>query len=223
MYKKNRRNRDKSEELEVKVDKPGLGFTDKDFSMDPSPKNVDEGTKEEVREDIEEVKEEKVDTTIEFTDPKPVSSPEPQVVKQPKGNNMSSELEAKLILYVDKMSDKKVIGTDEVGSVQYGFYSLLRSILKNQDPSVAYNNWNTLLNFANKNKDKVFNEMNLFIGAPHWKGSDKEFTSFRRLGWVILKTMKPKTRRSNLTEFLNDNTVSFLSELERNNLFNFYS
>lgn len=215
--RRNRRDRQMTEEKKEVVEETTFEDTPKIDS--PLPEIT-------MKEEVVEKAEEKEEVPVPSPEPK-VEVPKKQEPKpQPKpvpvvGTSMTQDVEQKLIIYVDKMSSD--IEDKEVGKVQYGFFQLLRSILKDTNADSAHSKWNALLRFANKNSHNVFNEMVAFSSPQNWPGSNVEFSIFRRVMWVILQTKDPKTRRANVATCLSDKTVEGLTQVERNNLLNFYS
>lgn len=110
----------------------------------------------------------------------------------------------------------------QIAKTQMGFLRLLRGILNNSNQEVVNAQWNKVLNFANKNASKGFNEFNLFKGAASWQGSVNEFNILRHLNWLIIQTADPKTRKANMVGIKLDLILSNLNETEKNSLINFY-
>lgn len=132
-----------------------------------------------------------------------------------------SKLETELNIYQDKMLGK--LTAEETGKVQYGFYNMLRGALNTTNQEEARVNWNTILKFANQNKDRAFNELTIFRGAEAWPGSKTEYTNFRRLGWTIIQTADPKTRKTvSLHEINFELVTEGMRPNEKSNLINFY-
>lgn len=148
------------------------------------------------------------------------SQPKPIPPTTPTKVSTVSDLEKKLNAYVEGMATNK--DAKEVAKVQYGLFRIIRGLLATQDPEEFRKNWNTLLTFANKNRDKAFNEAQMFRGAEAWVTSDLEFTLFRRLCWLILQTADPKTRRENLRTISLNKAVEGLKQTEVNHILNFY-
>lgn len=134
-------------------------------------------------------------------------------------SNLTSDLNLKVQAYLNSLED--ISDTKAVASAQYGFFKLLKSILRNSSSAEFHELWTSLLNQVNKSKHLfTMSRVNL---APHsWLGSEKEATTYRRLVWVILETMEPSTRFKDLDNTVNDLTVSTLNPVERNNLLSFY-
>lgn len=153
--------------------------------------------------------------TVEVpSQPKPTPTPTPAKV------STVSDLEKKLNAYVEGMVANK--DPKEVAKVQYGLFRIIRGLLATQDPEEFRKNWNGLLSFAHKNRDRAFNEAQMFRGAEAWVTSDLEFTLFRRLSWLILQTADPKTRRENLRTISLNKAVEGLKQAEVNHILNFY-
>lgn len=149
----------------------------------------------------------------------------PVTVSQPvnttTGVSPLSSLELSLANYNTKMTAN--ISNDEVAQVQLGFLRLLRGILNSNNQEEVSRKWNTVLNFANKNKEGAFSEYNLFKGAANWTGSQTEFNILRHLAWLIIQTANPKTRLNLNGSIDLSKVIVDMTETERNSLINFYS
>ena len=137
------------------------------------------------------------------------------------GASQVSDLEKKLMTYVEGML--KNLPAKETAKIQYSFFLTLRSVLAENDPEVFRKSWNAILNFANRNQESVFNEMHIFRGAEAWPTSQLEFSLFRRLGWLILETANPQTRRVKVLGLSLQKVTEGMKEAERIHLLNFYS
>lgn len=136
------------------------------------------------------------------------------------GVSQVSDLEKKLVIYVEGMNKKQDVHA--IGKIQHGLFLTLRGLLNKEDPEDFRKSWNALLSFANKNKEAAFNTDNAFRAAEAWPSSALEFTLFRRLMWVIMETANVKTRREAIKAISLKSLTEGLKEKERNNLLNFY-
>jgi hypothetical protein len=180
--------------------------------------------------------EEQVTETVKEEVTKPVvSSSAPQVVeevKQVKKQNSTSEqkgfkpvykVELDLTSYMEEMDPKKAINPEEGGKWQYSLFTILRNIF-NTDSQEQFNaEFNTVLNFFNKNRkaDNALSEN--FIYRPYmWTGSEKEYVVFRKLIQLIIETADPKGRKSFVSKIDFSKTFSEMKEEERQKLINFF-
>lgn len=169
-----------------------------------------------------------VDSVKEGTEEKEITDPvKSEEEVQPKPTNQEGfkavyKIELNLNSYAEAMDKNKSINPVEGGKWQFSLFTTIKSIFNAKDQEEFNNEWNTLLNFFETNKDGIFNENFIFRFPEYWSGSQTEFTTFRRLIHTILNTSNPVTRAKSVN-FINLNMVTEnMTEAHRNRLFNFY-
>lgn len=130
------------------------------------------------------------------------------------------ELEKKLNEYVIGMTNNEELSV--VAKLQQGLFLTLKGILAKEDPEEFRKSWNTLLRFANENKQTIFNEENLFRGAAGWTGSDVEFGLFRRVLYLIIRTADHTKRAAALKDISLERVGAGLKPQQFERLLNFY-
>ncbi|EKD89595.1 MAG: hypothetical protein ACD_33C00036G0006 [uncultured bacterium] len=145
-------------------------------------------------------------------------------VQQTTTNNFKpvTKFEMALVAYLEVMGKTKIVNPEEGGKQQYGLWLTIQEILNSKDQQEFNNAWNTILNFTNKHKDDVFNENFIFRFPEYWTGSDKEFSNFRRLVYLIITSNNVSTRKKSLESINLEKTCETLSEMQKNKIFNFY-
>lgn len=148
------------------------------------------------------------------------ADPVPQTQKQ--GFTPVLKIQLDLTNYAEAMDKKKSIVPEDGGKWQYSLYSTLKSTLNAKDQETFNAEWNTALAFFNQNKDGIFNENFLFRFPEQWPGSATEFTSFRRIVYMMIQTANVKTRKAGLKDINMGLVVEGLNEAQRTKLLNFY-
>lgn len=191
---------------------------------------------EQPAEDIEEVEtgtttEEVVGTTKEeqpVVTETVITAPAQDPVAEPtrkdkKGFTPVYKVELNLVGYAEAMDISKPIDPEEGGKWQYNLYHTIKNVI-NADNQADFNQeWTTILQFFFKNKDGIFNENYIYRFPHYWTGSASEFTSFRRIVYLIIATADPATRRKELASIKLDVVTEGLTEAQRNKLINFYA
>lgn len=132
------------------------------------------------------------------------------------------KVELDLNSYAEAMDKKKAIVPEEGGKWQYSLYTTVKSILNAKTQEEFNAEWNTLLLFFNKNKEGIFNEKFIYRFPEQWPGSNNEFTSFRRIVYLIIQTADPKARKKGMAEINMTLVTEGLNEAQRNRLLAFY-
>jgi hypothetical protein len=132
------------------------------------------------------------------------------------------KIELELSSYSEAMDKSKAINPEEGGKWQYSLFTTIRNTLSNKSQEEFNKEWNTLLLFFNKNKEGIFNEHFIFRFPEQWPGSSNEFSIFRRILFTIIQTADPKNRKKNLSEINLELVTTGLTEVQRNNILNFY-
>lgn len=211
---------------------PSTTTVEKDVSMNTEQNTTSEQEKEP--ENVaEEVKENSVVDQPENQEPveQPEEKPAEAVVEQPavqktkpieKGFTPVYKTEFELNNYATAMDKSKSIIPEEGGKWQHSLYMLIKGTLNVPEQETFNQEWNTILQFFNKNKDGIFNEKFIFRFPEQWTGSATEFTSFRRLVYTIIQTADPKSRKKVLESINFDMVAEGLTEVQRNKLISFY-
>ena len=124
--------------------------------------------------------------------------------------------------YAEHMDPKKSMVPEEGGKWQYGLFGTLKGVLNSKDQEEFNKAWNTALVFFHQNKDGMFNENFMFRFPEQWPGSATEFTSFRRIIYLMIATANAKTRKSELKHINMELVVEGLNQAQRSKLLNFY-
>lgn len=150
------------------------------------------------------------------------SSPQPSN-KQPEGFTPVFKVELDLNNYAEAMDKSKAINPEEGGRWQYHLFTTIKSILNASDQETFNKEWNTVLNFFNKNKDGIFNESFIFRFPQNWPGSPQEFTMHRRVIYTLIQTANPKTRAKSLQDINMSMVTEGMTQTQRNHLNAFYN
>lgn len=132
-------------------------------------------------------------------------------------------IEQQLVTYLEVMEPGAIQEPATLGQWQKSLYQLLLKVLENKDPAAFRREWNTILNVANKNRQKAFHENYVFRAPAHWNLSDSEANLFRRLLSVVIDSCNPDTRQAFAKQVMLDRVTVGMSETAINNLLNFYS
>lgn len=142
---------------------------------------------------------------------------------QPEGFTPVFKVELDLNNYAEAMAKAKAINPEEGGKWQYSLYATLKAALNAPDQETFNKEWSTILNFFHKNKSGIFNENYIFRFPAQWPGSATEFTSFRRVVYMLIQTADPKTRTRALRDINMELVCEGMSQVQRNHLFSFYN
>lgn len=151
-----------------------------------------------------------------------VKTPAPAVKTQQEGFTPVMKVQRDLVNYAEAMDNKKSIVPEEGGKWQYSLFSTIKEVLNAKDQEQFNREFNTALQFFHQNKDGIFNENFLFRFPEQWPGSSNEFTSFRRIVYVMIQTANAKTRKAELKHVNLELVVEGLSQAQRTKLLNFY-
>ena len=189
-------------------------------------------TEEIIQEEListEELTQETVEETVIET----VEVQEPEVVKETvseatpatiqEGFTPVYKVELELSQYAEAMDKQKVVNPEEGGRWQYSLFNTIKSILNVPDQETFNKEWNTVLNYFNKNKDGIFNESFIFRFPQNWPGSPQEFTMHRRIVYTLIQTANPKTRNKAIAEINMSMVTEGMTEKQRNHLNAFYN
>lgn len=189
-------------------------------------------TEEVIQEEITVSEEVAQETAVEETVAEVTEVQEPEVVEEAvseatpvttqEGFAPVYKVELELSQYAEAMDKQKVINPEEGGRWQYSLFTNIRAVLNANTQEDFNKEWNTILNFFNKNKDGVFNERFIFRFPEYWPGSAIEFVTFRRLVFVILETANVQTRKKKISDINLELVTENLTEAQKTRLVNFY-
>ena len=190
----------------------------------PQPINIP--TKDEVKQSNEKENEKQSSVISQPTRPRSVidDTPEqaqakakPQVVK---GDNKTA---VALRDYLERMEASRDVG--ERGEAQAFLLTHLVYVVKGKSATEFRVAWNYILDFFDKNKDKM-NELTLFQGVEAWPLSSNSYDAYRALINLILVTRDPATRFKNIKTLIATpqliNALSAISPEARKNITGFY-
>jgi hypothetical protein len=143
--------------------------------------------------------------------------------QNPEGFTPVFKIELDLNNYAEAMDKTKAINPEEGGRWQYSLFNTIKSILNAPDQETFNKEWNTVLNYFNKNKDGIFNENFIFRFPQNWPGSPQEFTMHRRIVYTLIQTANPKTRNKTIAEINMSMVTEGMTEKQRNHLNAFYN
>lgn len=146
----------------------------------------------------------------------------PVVTTKQEGFTPVMKVQLDLTNYAEAMDNKKSIVPEEGGRWQYSLFNTLKEVLNAKDQETFNKEWNTALMFFHQNKDGIFNENFIFRFPEQWPGSANEFTTFRRIVYVMLQTADVKKRKSALKEVNLELVVENLNQAQRTKFLNFY-
>jgi hypothetical protein len=153
---------------------------------------------------------------------KPVEAPAPTPKTQQEGFTPVYKVQLDLASYAEAMDNKKSIVPEEGGKWQYSLFTTLKATLNAKDQDTFNKEWNTALQFFHQNKDGIFNENFIFRFPEQWPGSSTEFTSFRRIVYMMIQTANAKTRKTALRDINMELVVEGLNQAQRTKFLNFY-
>lgn len=161
------------------------------------------------------------------TSPSPVVEEKKEQLKQEtqqsdKGFKPVYKVELDLTSYAEAMDRSKSIVPEEGGKWQYSLFNTIKSVFAAKSQEEFNAEFNTILNFFNKNKEGIFNEKFIYRFPEHWSGSENEFTLHRRLVYLIIQTADPKGRKKALENINLEVVATGLTEDQKQKLFNFY-
>lgn len=142
--------------------------------------------------------------------------------QQTKGFTPVHKIELELISYNEAMKRGKAIVPQEGGKWQYSLFNTIKSVFSAKTQEEFNAEFNTILNFFNKNKDGIFNEKFIFRFPQHWPGSDNEYSLARRLIYLIIQTADPSKRKKALDSINLESVTNGLTEDQKQKLFSFY-
>ena len=143
--------------------------------------------------------------------------------QKPEGFTPVFKIELDLNNYAEAMDKTKAINPEEGGRWQYSLFNTIKSILNAPDQETFNKEWNTVLNYFNKNKDGIFNENFIFRFPQNWPGSPQEFTMHRRIVYTLIQTANPKTRNKTIADINMSMVTEGMTEKQRNHLNAFYN
>jgi hypothetical protein len=132
-------------------------------------------------------------------------------------------VERDLVSYMEAVHPKQAVNDEAGGAWQGSLFQTLKRILGNPDPEAFKTEWNTLLAFFHKHRDEMFNENFMFRFQSTWKGSAKDYTTFRHLVYLAIRTANPQTRQKEARDIVLDRITQGLSAQASTNLVNYYS
>jgi hypothetical protein len=182
----------------------------------------DTSVSEQSVEHVEENKETQVVHKVSTPSPDKKVSHQSSTQK-PEGFTPVFKIELDLNNYAEAMDKTKAINPEEGGRWQYSLFNTIKSILNAPDQETFNKEWNTVLNYFNKNKDGIFNENFIFRFPQNWPGSPQEFTMHRRIVYTLIQTANPKTRNKTIAEINMSMVTEGMTEKQRNHLNAFYN
>ncbi len=132
------------------------------------------------------------------------------------------KVELELNGYAEAMDRTKSIIPEEGGKWQYSLFTTIKSVFAAKSQEEFNSEFNTILQFFNKNKEGIFNEKFIFRFPEYWSGSQNEFSFFRRVVYLIIQTADVKGRKKALEQINLGMVAEGLTEPQRNMLFNYY-
>lgn len=148
------------------------------------------------------------------TSPPPIKKEEARIVRG---------IELELINYLEAVHPSKIVSEQHGADWQYSLLKSLKKVLETPDPETFKTQWKHVLGFVHQHSQTLFNENYMYRFQNHWKGSAKEFTVFRHLTYLLMRTANPTTRTQNLRDIVLDRITSNLTPQAANNLLAFYS
>lgn len=139
-----------------------------------------------------------------------------------KGFKPVYKIELELTNYAEAMDKKNTIVPEEGGKWQYTLFKTIKSCFAATSQDVFNAEFNTIINFFQKNKDGIFNEKFIFRFPENWPGSQNEYTQNRRLLYLIIQTTDPKTRKKVLEQINMEIVAEGMTESQKQMLFNYY-
>ncbi len=189
----------------------------------PAPEQADENTgalAEPVLVEKEEPVEEKAVPVAVAPQPAKPTSPPP--IKKEEARIVRG-IELELINYLEAVHPSKIVSEQHGADWQYSLLKSLKKVLETPDPEAFKTQWKHVLGFVHQHSQTLFNENYMYRFQNHWKGSAKEFTVFRHLTYLLMRTANPATRTQNLRDIVLDRITSNLTPQAANNLLAFYS
>lgn len=132
-------------------------------------------------------------------------------------------IELELINYLEAVHPSKIVSEQHGADWQYSLLKSLKKVLETPDPEAFKTQWKHVLGFVHQHSQTLFNENYMYRFQNHWKGSPKEFTVFRHLTYLLMRTADPATRTQNLRDIVLDRITNNLTQQASNNLLAFYS
>jgi len=132
------------------------------------------------------------------------------------------KVELELINYAEAMDKKNAMISEQGGKWQYSLFKAIKSCFMATSQEAFNAEFNTVLNFFNKNKDGIFNEKFIFRFPENWSGSSAEYSQNRRLVYLIIQTADPKNRKKALEQINMMLVAEGMSEPHKQMLFNYY-
>lgn len=205
-----------TEESEISNEQSSQETTEKVIQESPVEVAIETQEKEEV---IETPKETPTEEPVKVTESVPVAKSSTQ---DQKGFKPVYKVEFELNNYAEAMKPSNPIDPEEGGRWQYSLFAAIKSILSSKSQEDFMKEWNTLLNYFNKNKDGIFNENFIFRFPETWPGSANEYTLSRRILYTIIQTADPKTRRKAIAEINLALVTEGMTEDQKNKFLAFY-
>lgn len=175
-----------------------------------------------------------INTTREELEVSAKEAPIPKVAKEPstvnkknttseKGFTPVYKVEFALNNYMEAMDVTKIINPNEGARWQYSLLTTIKDVLNAPSQEEFNKEWNTILNFFNKNsKVPALTENFIFRFPSEWVGSQSEYKIFQHLVYLIVNTHDPKTRKKNILDINLDVMTEGLTMEQKNKIINFY-
>lgn len=144
------------------------------------------------------------------------------ILEQKEQNRIMKSVELDLANYMEAVHPSKTVTGEFGAGWQNSLYQTLKRVINNTNPDTFKVEWNTLLNFFHRHQDEMFNENFIFRFGANWKGSAKDFTAFRHLVYLAVRTADPKTRQKEARDFSINRVIQGMPVHAANNLINFY-
>ena len=142
--------------------------------------------------------------------------------EQKEQTRIMKSVELDLANYMEAVHPSKTVTGEFGAGWQNSLYQTLKRVINNTNPDTFKVEWNTLLNFFHRHQDEMFNENFIFRFGANWKGSAKDFTAFRHLVYLAVRTADPKTRQKEARDFSINRVIQGMPAHAANNLINFY-
>lgn len=156
----------------------------------------------------------------------PVPAPAAAVQKAPVSPEILravKALEMELVSYHEAMLPKKPIVPETGGIWQASLYATLTRVLDVADPESFKEQWRAILGYFHKYRGELFNSENMYRFASTWRGSPRDFKTYRQLVFLLIETADPKTRQANVRSIVLDRITIGLKPQGVVNLLNFYA
>lgn len=190
----------------------------------PQPINIP--TKDEVKQSNEKENEKQSSVISQPTRPRSVIDDTPeqaQAKAKPQAVKGDNKTAVAMRDYLERMEASRDV--TERGEAQAFLLNHLVYVVKGKSATEFRTAWNYILDFFDKNKDKM-NELTLFQGVEAWPLSSNSYDAYRALINLILVTRDPATRFKNIKTLIATpqliNALSAISPEARKNITGFY-